>query len=361
MKMYRIILIIFLISSGLAAQQLPLYSQYMFDNYLINPAVSGTHDYTMVNGSIRQQWNGFDKNSVNAVQDGVTSPIAPLTISLSGSHSFGDHVSAGGMYLSDEFLGFKNQKLQFSGAYRFRFSENLNMSLSIGLYMQTLKLFNSYVEPWSENDPLWTAGIGSEESDTYWDGIFGLYIYNDRFDFGLSIENLRQGEYDDIGNYLNPIYADDEETTNNGIYTDNRAIRHLFLHSSYDFQIDWANSLSIVPSMLLKSTFVTKPQLDLNLKVIYWDFFWLAASFRTSDNVIAPMVGINTEKLCIGYSYDISNSALASVHQNTHSISLGIYFSNTNDNKHVRKRNRFSELRLSKPGGWFYWYPKSKW
>ena len=62
--MYRIILIIFLISSGLTAQQLPLYSQYMFDNYLINPAVSGTYDYTMVNGSIRQQWNGFDKNSV---------------------------------------------------------------------------------------------------------------------------------------------------------------------------------------------------------------------------------------------------------------------------------------------------------
>ena len=65
--MYRLILIIFLISSGLTAQQLPLYSQYMFDNYLINPAVSGTYDYTMINGSIRHQWGGFDNNSVNAI------------------------------------------------------------------------------------------------------------------------------------------------------------------------------------------------------------------------------------------------------------------------------------------------------
>ena len=62
------------------------------------------------------------------------------------------------------------------------------------------------------------------------------------------------------------------------------------------------------------------------------------------------MLGINSENIFLGYSYDISNSELSSFHNGTHAISLGIYFNGNNQNKYVRKRNRFSEIRQNKPG-----------
>src|SRR5574338_487120 len=48
-----------LITSGLDAQQLPIYSQYLFNKYLINPAVAGSDGYTSLNLTTRQQWTGY--------------------------------------------------------------------------------------------------------------------------------------------------------------------------------------------------------------------------------------------------------------------------------------------------------------
>ena len=41
------------------AQQLPLYSQYMMNKFLINPAVAGSEGYTAFNLTAREQWIGL--------------------------------------------------------------------------------------------------------------------------------------------------------------------------------------------------------------------------------------------------------------------------------------------------------------
>jgi hypothetical protein len=41
------------------AQQLPLYSQYIMNGYLLNPAIAGHDGYTSFNMTARQQWLGF--------------------------------------------------------------------------------------------------------------------------------------------------------------------------------------------------------------------------------------------------------------------------------------------------------------
>ena len=48
-----------LIGAGLDAQQLPVYSQYLFNKYLINPAVAGSDGCTSLNHTTRQQWTGY--------------------------------------------------------------------------------------------------------------------------------------------------------------------------------------------------------------------------------------------------------------------------------------------------------------
>ncbi len=51
---------LFLVSSQLAAQQMPMYSQFLFHDYLINPGIVGTKDYYDARITQRNQWSGFN-------------------------------------------------------------------------------------------------------------------------------------------------------------------------------------------------------------------------------------------------------------------------------------------------------------
>ena len=44
----------------MAAQQKPVYTQYILNNYIINPAITGIENYTDVKISYRNQWAGIE-------------------------------------------------------------------------------------------------------------------------------------------------------------------------------------------------------------------------------------------------------------------------------------------------------------
>ena len=47
---------------ALYSQQLPQYSQYMMNKFLINPAVAGSEGYTAFNLTAREQWIGLENS-----------------------------------------------------------------------------------------------------------------------------------------------------------------------------------------------------------------------------------------------------------------------------------------------------------
>ncbi len=58
-----LILLIFLFAiiwQSSQAQQMPQYSQYMFNDFCINPAVAGTKSSQPIMAMIRNQWVGLD-------------------------------------------------------------------------------------------------------------------------------------------------------------------------------------------------------------------------------------------------------------------------------------------------------------
>src|ERR1700754_4008947 len=60
--MKRLLYLLFVLVSGLqlvSAQQKPQYTQYVFNNYLLNPAVTGIENYTDVKAGYRSQWTGL--------------------------------------------------------------------------------------------------------------------------------------------------------------------------------------------------------------------------------------------------------------------------------------------------------------
>lgn len=48
------------LSLATIAQQVPMYSQYMMNGFLINPSLAGRDGYTTVNLTIREQWVGLN-------------------------------------------------------------------------------------------------------------------------------------------------------------------------------------------------------------------------------------------------------------------------------------------------------------
>src|SRR6266446_5036057 len=60
--MKRFLIISFLLIEGISliAQQRPHYTQYILNNYILNPAISGIENYTDLKLSARNQWVGLD-------------------------------------------------------------------------------------------------------------------------------------------------------------------------------------------------------------------------------------------------------------------------------------------------------------
>jgi type IX secretion system PorP/SprF family membrane protein len=53
------VILTLIVCPQLHAQQLPVYSQYMMNAFLLNPAVAGHEGYTAINVTGREQWLGM--------------------------------------------------------------------------------------------------------------------------------------------------------------------------------------------------------------------------------------------------------------------------------------------------------------
>src|SRR6201996_5290969 len=71
--LYLLILLVCSVRISMA-QQLPQYTQYVFNNYLLNPAVSGIENYTDVKLGYRSQWTGLEGAPVTSYLT-VNAPI----------------------------------------------------------------------------------------------------------------------------------------------------------------------------------------------------------------------------------------------------------------------------------------------
>ena len=79
------------------------------------------------------------------------------------------------------------------------------------------------------------------------------------------------------------------------------------------------------PSVLIKTTEQLLPQIDLSVKAVYYDSYWLALSYRTSNTVIC-IIGVRKNKINIGYAFDYSFNAFQGQNYGSHEINLTLKF-----------------------------------
>jgi len=300
MKKYLILSIFVLAVSDIYGQQLPYSSQYMFNDYLINPAVAGSKGDNIASLTYRSQWTGLNG--------------APTTFTASIHGPWGKRVGFGALLFNDNMGPFSTTGLQISYAYRFEINKESKISLGLsGMFYQyaldknELALDKNGFTVDESND---NAIIGGKEKAFAPDAAFGIYYYTDNFYAGFSVPQLFQ-------NRVNFSELNDSLKLN-------KLVRHYFLTCGYKFEIN--EDFDFEPSLLFKAVAPAPIQLDINAKATYKEMLWLGASYRTQESVVV-MLGFTKSNFIIGYSYDITLTNIKKYSSGSHEIYLGMKIS----------------------------------
>lgn len=294
--MRRVIYILILTAvtgaTGLLGQQMPQYTQYMFNDFVINPAVAGIDNYFQIRTNHRFQWVG------------LMDPPMTNSISFYGPHA--DLDMGYGAYVYSDVTGPTSRTgITGSYAYNIAVTEDIRLSMGISASMMQYRVDGTQLNPKDVSDP----SILQVVSTSYLpDAGIGLYLYAEEFYVGLSVAQL-------LNNNLKIFDNKD------GL---NRLKTHFNLTGGYRFQIntDWM----LEPSLMIKGTAPKAFGFDLTARAEWKKMIWGALAYRYNES-IGVLIGYRFEEtLFFGYSYDIGISAIRKYNTGSHEIMIGYRF-----------------------------------
>lgn len=305
------------ISATAFSQQVPMYSQYIMNGFLVNPSFAGRDGYTSVNLTVREQWVGMDGAPSTFAASFQTRILRNSYISKSTSvrkniikPTRGGRVGLGGYVFNDENGAMRRTGFQAAYAYHIQMGQtggypnDLAFGLSLSAYQFAVNTMGLIYDP---DDPL----LNTYDRRVFIpDFNFGASFTTSRYYAGLAMTNLFRGSL---------LIAD---TTGN-----NRSeLGNFYLTGGV--KVPLTNDLTLEPSgyirasdMLFKSI-----QMDLTARVFYKEDYWAGLSFRTA-NAIILMAGLKYDRFYFAYASDFALTDIRKVHtMGTHEITLAVKF-----------------------------------
>jgi len=308
------------------AQQKPQYTQYVFNNILLNPAVTGIENYVDLKLGYRSQWTGLQGAPVTSYIT-VSAPIGQDFIqgdatSFSGlagspySRSFVQdyraaepHHGIGFTLVTDQAGPITTTNLDINYAYHIGLTERLNLSLGVAGGFARTNLNTSLITLETALDPAISNGVNAQWSP---DVNAGVWLYGANFFVGVSAQQILPQN----------LYF----TTSRSTIDASKTVPHYFATAGARFFL--SDDLSLVPSLLVKEIQPVPLTYDVNLKMMFQDKFWIGGSYRHADS-FGALVGFNLSSFInVGYSYDITTSSLNTVSNGTHEIVIGLLLNN---------------------------------
>ncbi|NNL42996.1 MAG: type IX secretion system membrane protein PorP/SprF [Desulfobacterales bacterium] len=319
LKRYCLIAIVIFFSQQITAQEgLPIYSDYLTDNYyLIHPSMAGVANCGKIRLTGRQQWFGQDN--------------APSLQTLSVNSRLGESPSAIGAIVYNDANGFHSQVGAYlTYAHHIMFSRNtidMNM-LSFGLSAGMIQYKLDETEWLSQGfDPI-VAGI--EQSATNFNVDFGFSYHLINFFAHATVKNVLKNE----GVNLNE----------QGLSFDNL---RTYLFSAGNVFSGLDSDWTYEPSIMYMYRDATKESsIDVNMKVYRdMDFgsVWGGLSYRRSFDgaefqdgsgvssqklqYFTPFVGVNYNNFIFAYTYSYQANSVVFNNGGFHQLSFGYNFS----------------------------------
>jgi type IX secretion system PorP/SprF family membrane protein len=332
--MKKLIILISMIMLGhmLTAQQLPIYSQYLYNKFLVNPAHAGSDGYTSLNITTREQWVGYSGAprtysiswQTRVLKKGYELKKNLLNRTIYRPKSDGK-VGFGGYIFSDKNGLIRKTGFQTAYSYHLWLQDFTQLSFGLALngYYFTVDVdqgsFMNQDEPLLNNNL--RKGVFVPNAD------FGVYLLNPRFDLGISAQQLF-GSSVIIGTLGGSEY---------------KMYRHYYIFGSYN--LNSGEKTVIQPSLLLKTSEQLKPQADFGMTYIYNDSFWAGLAYRTSGAIIANIMvrllpsNVNKSSLYFGYAFDFTANKIQNATYGSHEITVALKFGDSS--KRYRWLDRF--------------------
>ena len=306
----------FFISGIISGQQVPMYSQYIMNGFLVNPSFTGRDGYTTVNLTVREQWVGMAGSPSTYAASFQTRLLKNSYISKSTSvkkklvkPTKGGKVGLGGYIFNDNNGIMRRTGFQAMYAYHISMgrTEGVPNNLAFGLSMTGYQYFvNTDGLIYEPNDPL----INSFDRSVFiTDFNFGASFTTSRYYAGFAMTNLLRG---------NLIFGDTSRVNRN-------ELGHFFITGGMKFPInaDW----TLEPSGFIKSSdmLFKSIQMDLTGRAYYKNDYWAGVSYRTGDAIIL-MLGLKYDRFYFAYAVDFTLTDIRSSTYGTHEITLAVKF-----------------------------------
>ncbi len=284
-----------LCSSEAKAQFQPQFTQYMFNEMIINPAYTGARECLSATALYRNQWSGIEGAPVTETFS-IHSPIAKQKMGIGLS------------VINDKITVMQNTGVYANYAYRLPLSKGkLSFGLQVGAINQYQKL--SELSPGQANDPQFAANTPKLLLPN---AGFGAFYYTENFYAGFSVPKL----------ILNTVDASATKQVSNNV-----SVKDWNVHLTAGYVASLNETIKLKPTLLLRKVGGAPTELDLSLNALFNDLVWLGAAYRTGGAVSA-FAGVQiTKQMRFGYAYDYSTTALKNFNGGSHEISLSFDFS----------------------------------
>ena len=285
-KQIVILVLLMLMGYAVQAQQDPQYTQYMYNQAVLNPAYAGSKESLSLVALYRNQWTGFDG--------------APKTITFSGHSPVGERVGLGLSLISDQHGPIKENNIYADFSYTIPLGNDLKLAFGakggVTIHDRNLQSDVVTVDP---GDPLFSENISSATPNV---GLGG-FLYSDKYYLGLSMPNI-----------LNSVHLDKDGAQYGS------EVQHYFITGGYVFQI--SPNTKLKPSFMVKSSFEAPTSFDLNTNFLFYDRFELGASYRYQES-FSGLVGFAfTPNFRLGYAYDHIINDISEASRSSHEVFL---------------------------------------
>ena len=297
MKKVFLFFIYFAITFQSKAQQYPLFTNYVVNNFGFNPAIAGTAGCTDIKVSHRQQWTGVTENPRTSILTGHTK-LKKRPIGIGGiaySDNAGSLRRVGGSGVLSYVMQLDSQSYLGIGAsggyYSLHVSDNARVT--------------------NTNDPTITNG---QAGKGFADFNAGVYFKRKGLWAGFSTPQILERKI----NFTNPLAT-----------TISQLKRHYYLMAGYQFPI--SSAITLEPSALMRYVDNAPLSFDISAKMTFNKQFWVGALFRNKDAVSA-MAGMQMKNgINFYYSYDMTTSLLRSKSTGSHEFGIGVNLCKKND------------------------------
>lgn len=270
------------------AQQYPVFTQYYFNELVINPAYAGSHVQMSLTATYRNQWVNF--------------PGAPRTFSASGHTSlYKGRVGVGLLVNHDEIGSYANEHVYGFYSYKIRFQKaTLSMGLQAGFNFLGVDFSKLTLQ--DPDDPSF-APLNAFKPN------FGAGVYYNMKNFfvGFSVPFILNNQ---VGSSVEDIASGIKEA------------RYYFLRSGAIIPLNMQETLRLNPSILVRAQEGQPLSMDLNLGVIIQDVLNPGISWRSSDSFITFIDIKLSEKFHFAYSYDWTTSDIAKFSNGSHEFMI---------------------------------------